>query len=103
MPSSGSTGSNESTFSRSMPKDFDLEVLRGGDKVLSAGRVAFVLAEVGLHPGDSRHVLFDDVREFLCAGGFYVYGFYDQNLEWSGTSRLRFANLCFANEAAFPR
>jgi hypothetical protein len=48
-------------------------------------------------------VLFDDAREFLMARGFHVYGFYDQNLEWSGESRLRFANVCFANEAAFQR
>lgn len=80
---------------------FDLEVLKGAASLLSSASVAFVLAEVGFHPGDTRHVLFDFVREFLMANGFHVYGFYDQNLEWSGESRLRFANVCFANETAF--
>jgi FkbM family methyltransferase len=82
---------------------FDLEVLKGGVSLLSSARVAFVLVEVGFHPGDTRHVLFDHAREFLMPHGFHVYGFYDQNLEWSGESRLRFANVCFANETAFHR
>lgn len=82
---------------------FDLEVLKGAAPLLSSARVAFVLVEVGFHPGDTRHVLFDHVREFLMAHGFHVYGFYDQNLEWTGESRLRFANVCFANETAFRK
>lgn len=82
---------------------FDLEVLKGAASLLSSARVAFVLVEVGFHPGDTRHVLFDHVREFLMPHGFHVYGFYDQNLEWSGESRLRFANVCFANETAFRK
>ena len=82
---------------------FDLEVLRGADRLLDSGRVALVLVEVGFHPGDARHVLFDDVRDYLMQRGFHVYGFYDQNLEWGGESRLRFANVCFTNESAFVR
>jgi len=82
---------------------YDLEVLKGADRLLSSHAVSFVLVEVGFHPGDDRHVLFDDVRALLMARGFHVYGIYDQNLEWSGESRLRFANVCFANSAAITR
>ena len=80
---------------------FDLEVLKGAASLLSSGRVAFVLAEVGFHSDGTSHVLFDSVREFLVPYGFRVFGFYDQNLEWSGEKRLRFANVCFSNEKAF--
>ncbi len=82
---------------------FDLEVLKGADGLLAANRVSFVLAEVGFHPGDDRHVLFDDVRDFLMKRGFSLYGIYDQTLEWSGEKRMRFANACFSNEQAFLR
>lgn len=82
---------------------FDLEVLKGAASLLSSDCVTFVLVEVGFHPGDERHVLFDHIREFLMSYGFYVYGFYDQNLEWSGENRLRFANVCFTNERAFRK
>lgn len=78
----------------------DLDVLRGAEGMLSASRVAFVLAEVGFHPGDDRHVLFDDVRSLLVPFGFSVFGIYDQQLEWTGEQKLRFANVCFANEGA---
>jgi FkbM family methyltransferase len=74
---------------------FDLDVLRGAEGMLASDKIAFVLAEVGFHPGDARHVLFDDVRDFLSAKGFFVFGFYDQQLEWSGEQKLRYANVCF--------
>ena len=80
---------------------FDLEVLIGARRLLSSQKVAFVLAEVGFHPGDKRHVLFDDVRSYLIPFGFSVFGFYEQTPEWSGEPRLRFANVCFANAKAF--
>jgi FkbM family methyltransferase len=80
---------------------FDLEVLKGAKGLLSSGRVSFVLVEVGFHPNDNRHELFDDVRNFLMPMGYSVFGIYDQRLEWSGEQRLRFANACFVNHNIF--
>jgi FkbM family methyltransferase len=77
----------------------DLDVLRGAEGMLASGKVTFILAEVGFHPGDTRHVLFDDVRDFLSPHGFSVFGFYDQQLEWSGEKKLRYANVCFHRTA----
>jgi len=80
---------------------FDLEVLKGADSLLSSKCVPFVLVEVGFHPGDSRHVLFDEIRDFLMGKSYAVFGIYDQTLEWSGENRLRFANVCFCSEKSF--
>jgi len=82
---------------------FDLEVLKGASHLLSTGRIAFVLAEVGFNPVDRRHVLFDDVRSYLMDKGFSLFGIYDQQLEWSGDNRIRYANVCFCNEKAFNK
>jgi len=82
---------------------FDLEVLRGAHQLLSAGQVPFVLTETGFHPGDNRHVLFDDIRSYLIPLGYSLFGIYDQQLEWSGEQRIRYANVCFSNESAFHR
>jgi FkbM family methyltransferase len=76
---------------------FDLHVLEGATGMLGSGRIKFALVEVGFHRGDSRHVLFDDVRDFLVARGFAVFGIYDQQPEWSGEKRLRYANVCFSH------
>ncbi|HEV7572729.1 MAG TPA: FkbM family methyltransferase [Thermoanaerobaculia bacterium] len=82
---------------------FDLEVLHGAERLLDEGNIGFVLAEVGFHRGDNRHVLFDDIRDFLISKGFGVFGFYDQQPEWSGENRLRYSNACFFHESVAPR
>lgn len=78
---------------------YDLEVLQGAVGLFDRGAVKFVLIELGFHPDDSRHVSFDHVRDFLLPRGFRVYGFYDQQLEWSGENRLQYANVCFAHRS----
>jgi FkbM family methyltransferase len=74
---------------------FDLEVIAGGSAMLSKGAVKSILVEVGFHPGDERHPLFDAVRDALAQHGFRVFGIYDQHLEWTGEPSLRFANAMF--------
>jgi hypothetical protein len=76
---------------------YDLQVLHGAASMLDRSAIRFVLSEIGWHRGDSRHVLFDEMRDFLAPKGFSVYGIYDQQLEWSGENRLRYANVCFAH------
>jgi FkbM family methyltransferase len=76
---------------------FDLEVLKGAESMLSSGCVAFVLAEARFTPGEGKHVLFDDIRSYLLPMGYALFGIYDQQLEWSGEQRLRYANVCFCN------
>src|SRR5205085_6726692 len=77
----------------------DLNVLRGAAAMLDGGHVAFVLAEVGFARAQPPHVLFDDVRDLLATHRFAVFGIYDQQLEWSGENRLRYANACFCHES----
>ena len=77
----------------------DLDVLAGANVVLGQGRVSFVLVEVTFTRTNKYHVLFDDVRDFLALKQFSVFGFYDQQLEWSGENRLRFSNACFIHES----
>lgn len=76
---------------------YDLEVIRGAVELLDRAAIRFILAEVGFHPGDGRHVLFDDIRDYLAQRDYRVYGFYDQQLEWSGENRLQYANVCFCH------
>jgi FkbM family methyltransferase len=78
---------------------FDLEVINGAAEMLSSGRVRFVMVEVGFHPGDDRHPLFDEVRNTLMKYGFHVFGIYNQGLEWTGEPSLRFANILFCRGA----
>ncbi len=81
---------------------FDLEVLKGAEETLTRGGVGFVLAEVAFHRDSARHVLFDEVRDFLVPKGFAVFGIYDQQPEWSGEKKLRYANVCFIGHRRSP-
>jgi hypothetical protein len=76
----------------------DLNVLRGAAGMLEKGAISFVLAELGFSRAQPAHVLFDEVRDFLATRRFDVFGIYDQQLEWSGENRLRYANVCFCHE-----
>ncbi len=80
---------------------FDLNVLKGAENMLSTGQISFVLIEVGFQPGDTSHVLLEDISSYLFAKGFALFGIYEQRLEWSGEKRLRFANVCYSKESAF--
>lgn len=55
---------------------FDIEVLRGAEEMLSAGKVFLVLVEVGFSDTDRGHTPFSAVRELL--KDFDVVGFYEQ-------------------------
>ncbi|GMQ83056.1 MAG: hypothetical protein BMS9Abin05_2532 [Rhodothermia bacterium] len=77
---------------------YDLKVLEGAKTCLRENKIAFVIVEVGFNENDSLHVPFESVRNFLAPYGYLVFGFYDQQLEWSGLSQLRYANACFCSE-----
>jgi FkbM family methyltransferase len=74
---------------------FDLEVLKGAENMLRTSAVRFVLVECGFDPADERHVLFDSIRDYLQPFGYRLFGIYDQQLEWNGEPRIRYANACF--------
>ena len=78
---------------------FDLEVLRGAQQLLSSGRILFVLVETGFHPGDDRHPLFDEIRDFLAPYDFRLSGIYDQTHEWAGEHSMQFANVMFVRRS----
>ena len=74
---------------------FDLEVLRGAQQMLDAGKISFVQVEVGFHPDNTCHVSFDKIRDFLFLREYCLFGLYEQQLEWTGEAKLRFANAVF--------
>lgn len=75
---------------------FDLEVLKGSEELLHNHAIGFILVECGFTPGDGRHVLFDSIRDYLLPFGYQLFGIYDQQTEWDGEPRIRYANVCFA-------
>ncbi len=79
---------------------YDLQVLKGATTLLENQAIKLVLVELGFDPKSSYHVPFDIVHGYLADYGFDVFGIYDQQLEWSGEKKLRYANVCFINLTA---
>lgn len=77
---------------------YDLEILKGAGATLESRAIRFLMIEVGFHPGDDRHPLFDAARETLSRYDFRVFGIYGQSLEWTGDPAMRFANALFCRQ-----
>ena len=80
----------------------DLLVLDGAKAMLRSGQIAFVLVEVGFKAGDSGHVPFLEIHEFLRSAGLGIYGLYDYYHIEDGR-QLLFANALFISPAAIDR
>jgi len=75
---------------------YDLEVLKGGQSILSNGRVRVVLVEAGMNPDNDLHVPFRELYDFLQEVGFYLFALYEQKDAWiDRLPHLRRANLAF--------
>jgi len=79
---------------------YDLQVLKGATKLFENQAIKLVLVELGFDPKSSYHVSFEVVHSYLANYGFDIFGIYDQQLEWSGEKKLRYANVCFINLTA---
>jgi FkbM family methyltransferase len=64
---------------------FETSVLRGGRRMLSEGRIDFVVAECDFIPRpDEPHGDFFEIHDLLSQGGFRVVGFYNGGVDGRG-------------------
>ncbi|MEV4757074.1 FkbM family methyltransferase [Micromonospora sp. NPDC049559] len=81
----------------------DLDVLRGAEEMLADQRVALVQVEAGMNRGNDTHVPFEELKEFLEARGYLLFGVYEQVPEWpTGRPHLRRCNAVFLAESSSP-
>lgn len=81
---------------KSDTEGWDLKVLKGARKLLSSGKLAFVLVEVSFEPGDLGHSNFHDVATYLGDFDFRFLALYDVVWE-EGPWRVSFANALFTS------
>ena len=74
----------------------DLDVLKGGTRLLEAQSVDFVEVEASMHAGNRTHVPFDLLRGHLESKNYLLFGIYSQVAESSAAGRhLRRTNSTF--------
>jgi FkbM family methyltransferase len=57
----------------------DLKIIKGAEGMLNAGKIKFILAEVGFNEDNLRNTFFEELRVYLYNKGFKIRGFYDQS------------------------
>lgn len=74
----------------------DLEVLRGGARLLDEMRISVLQVEAGMSRTNNRHVAFETFREYLEPRRYALFGMYEQVHEWIDMKpQLRRVNAVF--------
>lgn len=74
----------------------DLDVLRGGERMLGASAIGLLQVEAGMYPGNEKHISLEALKSYLEEKGYLLFGIYDQHPErLSRRSILRRANPVF--------
>ena len=80
---------------------FDLEVLRGANRLLSLGMIEIVICEVGFNKEDNQHSFFIDVFNYLSGFGYRLCEIQDQvaykHPDWGGALSIGYANAWFVS------
>ncbi|HOB54388.1 MAG TPA: FkbM family methyltransferase, partial [Acidobacteriota bacterium] len=80
---------------------YDLEVLKGADDLLQSQSIDLVQTEVGISSTNNYHVPFQIINQFLIERNYYVFGIYNQELEWpTSEPRLRRVDVVYISENA---
>jgi FkbM family methyltransferase len=67
---------------------------------LKIDAISFVEAEVSMNPGNTFHVSFEEVKKYLEQKNYFLFGIYEQVLEWKTTAPvLRRSNALFISGA----
>ena len=79
---------------------YDLEVIKGAASMLSNNAISFVEAEVSMNPTNTFHVSFEKVKAYMEQENYFIFGLYEQVLEWKAKAPiLRRSNALFISGA----
>ncbi|HEX6982213.1 MAG TPA: FkbM family methyltransferase [Balneolaceae bacterium] len=74
----------------------DLNVLRGSSNMLTGQQIDFVELEAGMHPYNSHHVSFNNLKDYMEQYDYLLFGIYVQTKEfYNKKSHLRRTNPLF--------
>lgn len=89
-------GINQISYLKIDTEGWDLEVLRGAERMLDEKRVDLLEVEAGMNCTNERHVPFDDLKRYLEPKSYFLFGIYEQVEEWpTNEPHLRRANPVF--------
>lgn len=87
---------SEISFLKIDTEGYDLEVLKGAEAMISAGKVKFIQVEAGVNKDNKLHVNYGELLDYLLPFGYKIFGFYDQFPEPGSKLVLRRVNIVLA-------
>ena len=79
---------------------YDLEVIKGASDLLSRNAISFIEVEVSMNPNNTFHVSLEEVKKHLGQNNYFLFGLYEQVLEWKIKAPvLRRCNALFISGA----
>lgn len=82
-------------FLKTDTEGYELQVLKGCQKMLENQQIKVLMAECSPRDNDDYFVSFSALNRFLEEVGYELYGIYGQQLEWNGRKRVLFFNPVF--------
>jgi hypothetical protein len=77
----------------------DLAVLKGASQMLAEHRIDIIELEAGMNRRNTHHIPFGAFDSFLDDPNHFLFGIYEQDLEWPSSSpNLRRSNPVFVQE-----
>jgi FkbM family methyltransferase len=81
---------------------FEINVLKGAEKMLQDGRICFVYCEVGFQKMNKRNTYFAELSEILEKYGYYFFGMYQMDYhDWHRGNHL--GNALYVHKNIFPQ
>ncbi len=77
---------------------FELEVLRGAERLLKCGKIHSIMAEATFNKDSKQHVKIDDINTLLSEFGYELVGYYDPAYQ-PGSGNLYYMNALFRPKA----
>jgi FkbM family methyltransferase len=74
---------------------YELEVLKGAEETLRAGKVLFIYAECTFYPEDTDHTYFNNIKSYLDNLNYDFFALYDLNHIPSNPTKLHYCNAVF--------
>jgi FkbM family methyltransferase len=93
-------GTSEINYLKVDTEGGDLDVLKGAESMLGRQRIDLVEVEAGMNPFNEWHVPFENLKSFLEARHYYLFGIYEQFGEFpTREPHLRRTNCVYISEA----
>lgn len=78
---------------------YDFHVLVGAADMLKNKKIDVIDVEVGMNPGNKKHVPLEKIKAFLEARAYFLFGIYEQQREFRvGQPHMRRSNAVFISE-----